>query len=175
MRNLTADFLGTFSYRNDLILNNGSNGTDGCLTLHCGTGNAVADFLLGYYQHSGIFQPGPFTQPGISGNQNNYVEKYLAPYVEDSWRVKHDLTLNFGFRWDFRTVPYEKDNKFFWLDGQNPNGGLCFADPKLATDGVVPPGNGVYRYCGRRSPEKPRPLPPVCTTLRFCLAAVWQR
>lgn len=169
-RNLAADFLGTFNYRNDLILNNGSNGTDGCLTLYCGTGNAVADFLLGYYQNSGIFQPGPFSQPGISGNQNNYVEKYLAPYAEDSWRVRHDLTLNVGLRWDFRTVPYEEQNKFFWLDGQNPKGGLCFADPALATDGVAPPGNGLYRYCGRRSPANPGLYHPFAPRFGFA----WQ-
>ncbi|HEX5483062.1 MAG TPA: TonB-dependent receptor [Terriglobia bacterium] len=169
-RNLAADFLGTFSYRNDLVLNNGGSGADGCATLYCGTGNAVADFLLGYYQNSGIFQPGPFSQPGISGNQNNYIEKYFAPYVEDSWRARPDLTLNFGLRWDFRTVPYERNNKFFWLDGQNPNGGLCFADPKLATDGVAPPGNGVYRYCGRRSPANPGLYHPFAPRFGFA----WQ-
>ncbi|MDE3180617.1 MAG: TonB-dependent receptor, partial [Acidobacteriota bacterium] len=169
-RNLAADFLGTFSYRNDLVLNNGSNGKNGCITLYCGTSNAVADFLLGYYQNSGIFQPGPFSQPGISGNQNNYIEKYLAPYAEDSWRVRHDLTLNIGLRWDFRTVPYERSNKFFWLDGQNPNGGLCFADPKLATNGVAPPGNGLYRYCGRRSPANPGLYHPFAPRFGFA----WQ-
>jgi Carboxypeptidase regulatory-like domain len=166
VRNLAADFLGTFTYRNDLVSNNGGSGVDGCPTPYCGTGNAIADFLLGYYQGSGIFQPGPFSQPGISGNQNKYNEKYFAPYVEDSWKARPDLTLNFGLRWDFRTIPFEESNKFFWLDGQNPNGGLCFADPKLATDGVAPPGNGVYRYCGRRNP-KPNSLVPFAPRFGF--------
>ncbi|MGH9404725.1 MAG: carboxypeptidase regulatory-like domain-containing protein [Terriglobia bacterium] len=169
-RNLAADFLGTFSYRNDLVLNNGGSGADGCPTLYCGTGNTVADFLLGYYQNSGIFQPGPFSQPGISGNQNNYVEKYFAPYAEDSWRVKQNLTLNLGLRWDFRTVPYEEKNKFFWLDGSNPKGGLCFADQALATDGVAPPGNGIYSYCGRRSPKDPGLYHPFAPRFGFA----WQ-
>ena len=35
-RNLAADFLGTFTYRNDQILTNGT----GCPTVYCGTGNA---------------------------------------------------------------------------------------------------------------------------------------
>jgi hypothetical protein len=152
-RNLAADFLGTFTYRNDLISNNGGNGVDGCLTPYCGTGNTVADFLLGYYQGSGIFQPGPFSNPKISGNENNYIERYYAPYFEDSWKARSNLTLNFGLRWDFRTIPYERNNKFFWLDGQNPNGGLCYADQSLGTNGVAPPGNGIYRYCGRRNPR----------------------
>ncbi|MGH9343514.1 MAG: carboxypeptidase regulatory-like domain-containing protein [Terriglobia bacterium] len=169
-RNLAADFLGTFNYQNSLILANGGSGANGCPTLYCGTGNAVADFQLGYYQNSGIFQPGPFSQPGISGTQNNYVEKYLAPYVEDSWRVKQNLTLNIGLRWDFRTVPYEQNNKFFWFDGSNPNGGLCFADPKLATDGVAPAGNGLYSYCGRRSPKNPGLYHPFAPRFGFA----WQ-
>ena len=31
-------------------------------------------------------------------------------------------------------------------------GGLCFADPELATNGVAPAGNGFYNYCGRNNP-----------------------
>ena len=167
VRNLAADFLGgTYNYRNDLVLNNGGNGADNCPTPYCGTGNAVADFLLGYYQAIQIFQPGPFSQPGISGNQNNYNERYFAPYFEDSWKARSNLTLNFGLRWDLRTIPFEEHNKFFWLDGQNPNGGLCFADPKLATDGVAPPGNGIYRYCGRRNPTT-NPLTPFAPRFGF--------
>lgn len=153
-RNLAADFLGgTIGYRNDLIVNNGGDGVNNCPTAYCGTGNAVADFLLGYYQSAQIFQPGPFSNPNITGNQNNYIERYYAPYFEDSWKARSNLTLNFGLRWDYRTVPYEQSNKFFWLDGQNPNGGLCYADQALGTNGVAPDGNGIYRYCGRRNPK----------------------
>jgi hypothetical protein len=47
----------------------------------------------------------------------------------------------------------------FWIDDQNKpggsrftGGGLCFANPALATDGVAPDGNGFYNYCGRHNP-----------------------
>ena len=38
------------------------------------------------------------------------------------------LTLNLGLRWDYRTVPFEQDNKMFWFDRANPLGGLCYAE-----------------------------------------------
>ena len=31
---------------------------------------------------------------------------------------------------------------------------MCFADPALATDGIAPPGNGYYEYCGANHPGK---------------------
>jgi hypothetical protein len=147
-RNLAADFLGTPTYRNDQILTNGT----GCPTVYCGTGNAVADFLLGYYYNTGIYQPAPFSKPGIAGNLNQYHFQYFAPYVQDDWKVTPRLTLNLGLRWDFRTVPFEESNKMGWLDGSNSKGGLCIADQTLVTKGVAPAGNGFYRYCGRRNP-----------------------
>jgi len=156
-RNLNADYLGDFTYRNDLILQNGSsNGfipgpQNGCPTPACGTGNSIADFLLGYYQSVGAFLPGPFSKAGQIGNLNQYHFSYFAPFVQDDWKVSSRLTLNLGLRWDFRTVPFEESNKMGWLDTSNPDGGLCIADPSLVTKGIAPPGS-MYRYCGRRNP-----------------------
>ena len=156
-RNLNADYLGDFTYRSDLINQNGSsNGfipgpVNGCPTPACGTGNAIADYLLGYYQSVGAFLPGPFSKPGEVGNLNQYHFSYFAPFVQDDWKVSSRLTLNLGLRWDFRTVPFEESNKMGWLDLSNPSGGMCIADPTLTTNGIAPAGS-MYRYCGRRNP-----------------------
>ncbi len=153
-RNLDDDYLGTPSFVNDLILRNGGAAqpdSKGCPTVYCGTGNALADFLLGYYSTSGLFQPGPFSKAGVIGNTNRYHFEYFAPYVQDDWKVTPRLTLNMGLRWDFRTIPFEADNKMGWLDLSNADGGLCIADPGLLTDGIAPAGS-MYRYCGRRNP-----------------------
>jgi hypothetical protein len=149
-RNLSGNFLGGYSYNNNTILQN----SVGCTTPtgNCGTGNAVADFLLGYYNSANTFQPEPFSTPGIPGNQNQFHFKYIAPYVQDDWKVSDTVTLNLGIRWDFRSVPYETQDKMFWIDTANAGGGLCFARKALLTDGVAPEGNGFYRYCGRRNP-----------------------
>ncbi len=158
-RDLSADFLGNFNYSNDTIINNGGGGTKGCATQFCGTGNAIADFLLGYYNNASTFQPGPFSPTNVAGNLNQYQFMYFAPFIQDDWKATNRLTLNLGLRWDYRSVPTEKDNKMFWFDTANPNGGLCYADKALGTSSVqslggpiAPDGNGFYRYCGRPNP-----------------------
>ena len=130
-RNLSDDFLGTFNFNNTTIKNNGG----GCpnATGFCGTGNAVADFLLGYYGAASTFLPGPFTPAGEIGNLNQYHFMYLAPFVQDNWKVNSRLSLNLGLRWDYRNVPFEQSNKMFWFDASNPGGGLCYADQALGT------------------------------------------
>jgi hypothetical protein len=156
-RNLSADFLGDFGYNNTTVQNNGP----GCpnATGLCGTGNAVADFLLGYYNNASTFEPGPFSPSGAVGNLNQYHFLYFGPFVQDDWKVNNRLTLNLGLRWDYRNVPYETNNKLFWFDTANAGGGLCYADKALGTQSVsglggpiAPDGNGFYRYCGRHNP-----------------------
>ncbi len=156
-RDLSADFLGDFTYGNDTITNNDG----GCTTSssHCGTGNAIADFLLGYYSGATTFQPGPFSPTNVAGNLNQYRFMYFAPFIQDDWKATSRLTLNLGLRWDYRSVPTEKDNKMFWFDRSNPLGGLCYADKGLGTQTVsslggpiAPQGNGFYSYCRRPNP-----------------------
>jgi hypothetical protein len=152
-RDLSTNFLGGYGYANNLIVNNSQNGSCTTPSGKCGTGNAVADFLLGYYSGANTFQPGPFSDPKTAGNLNQYHFMYFAPYVQDDWKVNNRLTVNLGLRWDYRAIPYEQRDKMFWIDDSNTTGGgLCFADKELATDGVAPAGNGFYRYCGRRNP-----------------------
>jgi len=151
-RDLSTELLGRYVFNNNEILVNGGNGANGCSTLYCGTGNAVADFLLGYYYQASTFQPGPFSAPGVAGNLNQYRYEYFAPYVQDNWKVTNNLTLNLGLRWDYHNVPWEETDKMFWIDVNNKNGGLCFGRKALLTDGIAPAGNGFYEYCGRHNP-----------------------
>ncbi|PYX85856.1 MAG: hypothetical protein DMG70_02260 [Acidobacteria bacterium] len=103
-RNLSSDFLGHFTFQNDTILNNGSSTgfrgepANGCATVTCGTGNSIADMLLGYYHDVSTFLPGPFSPSGVAGNLNKYHFQYLAPFVQDDWKVTSKLTVNLGLR-----------------------------------------------------------------------------
>lgn len=64
------------------------------------TGNAFADFLLGF--------PSNYTQ---SSGQSFYLRnRYAAAFAEDSWRVRSNLTLNLGLRWDLIRPWSEKYN-----------------------------------------------------------------
>jgi hypothetical protein len=161
IRNLADDFLGDYSFNAATVLTNQTN----CPTVTCGTGNATADFLLGYYGGASTYQPGPLSPTDTAGNPQTHLFSYLAPYVEDDIKFKR-LTLNLGLRYDYRAAPYELHNHFFWRDVNNPKGGLCFADKTLLTNGVAPAGNGVYEYCGSNVP-RPGSKTPFAPRLGF--------
>jgi hypothetical protein len=149
VRNLDDDFYGDWGFSPTTITNNGTNCPNA--TGLCGTGNAIADMLLGYYATVSGFFPGPLSPTTYAGNSQDHVFGYFAPYAEDNWKATQKLTVSLGLRWDYRAAAYEAHNHFFWLDTKNPNGGLCYADPQLSTDGVAPGGTAtdpVLRYCG---------------------------
>ena len=168
-RNLDDDFYGDWSFSGNTITSNSkpvsaaAGAASSCPNAPvsvngaaaaplCGTGNGVADMMLGYYSGVGGFVPGPLSPTDQAGNPQTHVFKYFAPYGEDEWKVNQKLTLNLGLRWDFRAATTEAHNHFFWLDTTNTEGGLCFADPALKTDGVAPGvglnGGPIIRYCG---------------------------
>jgi hypothetical protein len=65
------------------------------------TGSPYADFLLG--------TPSNFTQ---SSGQPFYLRnRYFGLYVQDSWRVRNNLTINAGLRWDVVAPWHEKFNQ----------------------------------------------------------------
>ncbi|WP_348267321.1 TonB-dependent receptor [Edaphobacter paludis] len=156
IRNLDDDFLGDYGFSSATIGNN----KVGCSnsTGDCGTGNAVADMLLGYYSNAAGYVPGPLSPTDQAGNPQTHIFSYFAPYAQDDIKVTQRLTLNVGLRWDYRAAPYEEKNHFFWLDDQNKQGGLCYADKTLGTNGVAS-GVGldgvtpILRYCGSNVPH----------------------
>ena len=128
----------------------------------CGTGNAVADMLLGYYSGVGGFVPGPLSPTDTAGNPQDHVFGYFAPYAMDDWKVSPKLTLNLGLRWDYppaRTKPTTTSS-----GSTRKTRTAAYATPikTLTTNGVAPGGDDnsgpILRYCGRvphRGPEKP--------------------
>ena len=151
IRNLADDFYGDWSFSGSTVTANQQNCPNA--TKLCGTGNGVADMLLGYYSGVGGYVPGPLSPTNTAGNPQDHVFGYFAPYAMDDWKVTQKLTLNLGLRWDYRAAAYEAHNHFFWLDTKNPNGGFCYADKALSTDGVAPGGDAtsgpILRYCGK--------------------------
>jgi hypothetical protein len=64
------------------------------------SGSSLANFLLGY-------QPG-FVGRGDPGGPYFQSSKEIAFFVQDDWKVKPDLTLNLGLRYDIFTAPTER-------------------------------------------------------------------
>jgi hypothetical protein len=102
------------------------------------TGSDFPDFLLGaptQYNQSQL-------QPFYGRN------KYVGIYGQDSWRVTHSLTLNYGLRWDRIEPWYEKYNQIATFDpGKQsvvfpgaPAGILYPTDPGVPRT-LAPPGN----------------------------------
>jgi hypothetical protein len=102
------------------------------------TGSDFADFLLGaptQYNQSQL-------QPFYGRN------KYVGLYAQDSWRLRPNLTLNYGLRWDRIEPWYEKYNQLAVLEpGRQsvvfptaPEGILFPTDPGVRRT-LAPPGN----------------------------------
>lgn len=65
------------------------------------SGDSFASFLLGTPSSgSAVWNPAVF-----------FRSWYVAPWVQDDWKVTRRLTLNFGLRWDLDLPPDEKHNR----------------------------------------------------------------
>lgn len=77
-----------------------------------GSGNAFADFLLGF----------PETVSIGRGDPQLYGRAWrMAFYVQDDWRVTSKLTLNLGARYEFLTQPVDAFNRLSNLDRTTGN------------------------------------------------------
>lgn len=76
------------------------------------SGDPFASFLLGGVNGSSSYPLFPF-----------FRQWYIAPYIQDDWKLTRRLTLNLGFRWDLNTFPDEKYNRInrgFNADAPSP-------------------------------------------------------
>ncbi len=102
------------------------------------TGLDFADFLIGV---SSIYTQNQL-RPFYGRN------KYVGIYAQDSWRVTHNLTLNYGLRWDRIEPWYEKyNNNITFIPGEQsvvfptaPTGIVYPGDPGVSRT-LAPPGN----------------------------------
>jgi hypothetical protein len=65
------------------------------------TGSDFADFLLGV---ASTYEQGDASAFYIRN-------KYIGAFAQDSWKVRHDLVLNYGLRWDVLPPWHEKYNQ----------------------------------------------------------------
>jgi hypothetical protein len=102
------------------------------------TGLDFADFLLGIASQ--------YTQNDLRPFYGR--NKYVGLYGQDTWRVTHSLTLNYGLRWDRIEPWYEKyNNNITFVPGEQsvvfptaPTGIVYPGDPGVSRT-LAPPGN----------------------------------
>ena len=65
------------------------------------SGMSIASLLLGY-PNSGTMN---------WDTHQFWSQHYFAPWIQDDWKIRRNLTLNIGLRWDFTTPETERHNK----------------------------------------------------------------
>ncbi len=71
------------------------------------SGNALADFLLGY--------PTTATS-GIGRGDENGRTSWFHVYAQDDWQARSNLTLNLGLRYEYNQHMYDVDNRLSSID-----------------------------------------------------------
>lgn len=105
------------------------------------TGNALADYLLGYVNE---YMQGAGEVSYVSGWQ-------VGPFVQDDYRIKPNLTINVGLRWDPNLAPTSKGGRgSAFVPGQQstvyPGAplGLIFPGDTGMTDSLMPNSYGYW-------------------------------
>jgi hypothetical protein len=82
------------------------------------TGDALADFLLGY--------PTSATS-GIGRGDERGRSNWLHLYAQDDWRPRSNLTINLGLRYEYNQHMYDADNRLSSIDLATPGGRFVIA------------------------------------------------
>ncbi|SEG69924.1 Carboxypeptidase regulatory-like domain-containing protein [Bryocella elongata] len=104
------------------------------------SGDPVASMLLGYFSTANYSINAAYALQQI----------YVAPWVQDDWRVTPKLTLNLGFRWDYESPFTERYNKMV------SNFCTTCANPLQASvSGLTLNGGLQYTSSSNRHPYSP--------------------
>ncbi|MDA1094158.1 MAG: TonB-dependent receptor [Acidobacteria bacterium] len=82
------------------------------------TGNALADFLLGFPTAA---------RAGVGGGDENARTTWLHLYAQDDWRLRDNLTVNYGLRYEYNSHMKDVDNRLSSIDFSVPGGRYVIA------------------------------------------------
>jgi hypothetical protein len=88
---------------------------------------SLSDFLQNITSTATVRMP--TSPPFTAGNTKHYNRNSVfGGYVQDDWKMRSNLTVNLGLRYEMSTIPYEIQNKFQILPTLWTNPGNCVAD-----------------------------------------------
>ena len=88
------------------------------------TGNAFADFLLGYPTSAAS---------GIGRGDEDGRTNWLHLYAQDDWQARSNLTFNVGLRYEYNQHMYDVDNRLSSIDLSVPGGRFVIASDDAGT------------------------------------------
>jgi hypothetical protein len=100
---------------------------------------SLTDFLQNITASSTVRMP--TTPPFTAGNTKHYNRNSVfGGYIQDDWKMRSNLTVNFGLRYEMSTIPYEINGKFVLLPE-------LWADPGNCAETItgLPNGCGALR------------------------------
>lgn len=90
-----------------------------------GVGGQLQNFASLLYGFFGVQSQSQFfnkNQERSDQDYRGYRVRESGIFFQDTWRVRPNLTLNLGLRWDYNGVPYEVNGQMSTLVDQDPSG-----------------------------------------------------
>jgi hypothetical protein len=97
-------------------------------------GAAFADYLLGHFNRA---------EGQVGAPIANFRSNYFALYLQDSWKARSNLTINYGLRWEYDQPFWDKNDAIVNIDFKWDNS----AEPVFVRAGTGDPfeGNPAFR------------------------------